>query len=182
MPHWCRICDQHKANEKFSGKGHRDHICKLCSRRPIAERDAIDQEREIRRYFQQKNISRKNLKRLTSLSKSPNSRIRELAEAILAVGLAKPHKRKRLSFLNRYHPDVMEKLGAVGLIIPPDEYRAMWHNWERYETEAIFHFASESKLFQMEMDKLHLTENESLDPGEINRLLREYFDTVDSET
>ncbi|MDC0434773.1 hypothetical protein OAM69_03965 [bacterium] len=76
----------------------------------------------------------------------------------------------------------MEKLGAVGLIIPPDEYRAMWHNWERYETEAIFHFASESKLFQMEMDKLHLTENESLDPGEINRLLREYFDTVDSET
>ena len=31
--HYCRICGQHKANEKFSGKGHATHICKACSKR-----------------------------------------------------------------------------------------------------------------------------------------------------
>jgi len=31
--HYCRICGQHKANEKFSGRGHAVHICKACARR-----------------------------------------------------------------------------------------------------------------------------------------------------
>ncbi|SFG79600.1 hypothetical protein SAMN02982927_02803 [Sporolactobacillus nakayamae] len=33
MGHYCRICGRTRANEKFSGKGHRNHICKDCSRR-----------------------------------------------------------------------------------------------------------------------------------------------------
>lgn len=28
--HFCRICGERKANEKFSGKGHTQHICKTC--------------------------------------------------------------------------------------------------------------------------------------------------------
>lgn len=28
--HYCRICGDYKANEKFSGKGHARHICKSC--------------------------------------------------------------------------------------------------------------------------------------------------------
>lgn len=28
--HYCRICGECKANEKFSGKGHAQHICKSC--------------------------------------------------------------------------------------------------------------------------------------------------------
>ena len=28
--HYCRICGDYKANEKFSGKGHAQHICKSC--------------------------------------------------------------------------------------------------------------------------------------------------------
>ena len=31
--HYCRICKQRKANEKFSGKGHAAHICKECAKR-----------------------------------------------------------------------------------------------------------------------------------------------------
>ena len=31
--HYCRICQQHKANEKFSGRGHAAHICKACAKR-----------------------------------------------------------------------------------------------------------------------------------------------------
>lgn len=31
--HYCRICGQYKANEKFSGRGHAAHICKACAKR-----------------------------------------------------------------------------------------------------------------------------------------------------
>ena len=34
--HYCKICGQHKANEKFSGKGHANHICKACASLPAA--------------------------------------------------------------------------------------------------------------------------------------------------
>ena len=30
--HYCKICGEYKANEKFSGKGHAAHICKVCSK------------------------------------------------------------------------------------------------------------------------------------------------------
>ncbi len=29
--HYCKICGEYKANEKFSGKGHAAHICKKTS-------------------------------------------------------------------------------------------------------------------------------------------------------
>jgi len=31
--HYCRICQQYKSNEKFSGRGHAAHICKACAKR-----------------------------------------------------------------------------------------------------------------------------------------------------
>jgi hypothetical protein len=31
--HYCRICQQYRANEKFSGRGHAAHICKECHSR-----------------------------------------------------------------------------------------------------------------------------------------------------
>ena len=36
--HYCKICGQYKANEKFSGKGHAVHICKACSSLGTAEK------------------------------------------------------------------------------------------------------------------------------------------------
>lgn len=36
--HYCRICDEHKANGKFSEKGHACHICKGCVKRSIAKK------------------------------------------------------------------------------------------------------------------------------------------------
>lgn len=29
--HYCKVCGEYKANEKFSGKGHAAHICKFCA-------------------------------------------------------------------------------------------------------------------------------------------------------
>jgi len=36
--HYCKICGEYKANEKFSGKGHAAHICKACSQLSAAEK------------------------------------------------------------------------------------------------------------------------------------------------
>ena len=38
--HYCKICREYKANEKFSGKGHAIHICKSCSRLNETEKAA----------------------------------------------------------------------------------------------------------------------------------------------
>ena len=35
--HYCKICGEYKANEKFSSKGHAAHICKVCSQLSAAE-------------------------------------------------------------------------------------------------------------------------------------------------
>lgn len=32
--HYCKICGEYKANEKFSGKGYAAHICKACASLP----------------------------------------------------------------------------------------------------------------------------------------------------
>jgi len=36
--HYCKICGEYKANEKFSGKGYAAHICKSCSKLSAAEK------------------------------------------------------------------------------------------------------------------------------------------------
>lgn len=40
--HYCRICHQYKANEKFSGKGHAKHICKVCQNTPVSKRKEME--------------------------------------------------------------------------------------------------------------------------------------------
>ena len=42
--HYCKVCHQYKANEKFSGKGHAKHICKACSRLSASQRKELDNE------------------------------------------------------------------------------------------------------------------------------------------
>ena len=39
--HYCWVCGQHKAHEKFSGKGHANHMCKQCHSLPVAERNEM---------------------------------------------------------------------------------------------------------------------------------------------
>lgn len=36
--HYCKVCGEYKANEKFSGKGHAAHICKACSQLSAEEK------------------------------------------------------------------------------------------------------------------------------------------------
>lgn len=41
--HYCRVCGRYRANEKFSGKGYCQHVCKDCNR------DLQAQKREKKR-------------------------------------------------------------------------------------------------------------------------------------
>ena len=39
--HFCWVCGEHKAHEKFSGRGHANHMCKQCHALPVAERNIM---------------------------------------------------------------------------------------------------------------------------------------------
>jgi hypothetical protein len=114
--HYCRICGRSRPNEKFSGKGHRNHICKECARKPKDEIDEIDQTEEIFSFLEQSHISKKNVARLTILAESENKKISELAGIVLEVAKVKPYKKRRLKVLARERRDLLEKLDETGLI------------------------------------------------------------------
>jgi len=43
--HYCWMCESILSNESFSGRGHRDHICKKCKKLPRAKRqEKMDQD------------------------------------------------------------------------------------------------------------------------------------------
>lgn len=42
--HYCIRCSQYRTNEKFSGKGHKQHICKNCKRKGKANDPIIEVE------------------------------------------------------------------------------------------------------------------------------------------
>ncbi len=116
MGYFCRICGRARPNERFSGKGHRIHVCKDCSRLPKEERRQRELKDEIAGFLRQSNISEKNLARLSELASAGKPEVAELARVVLEIGKIKPHKRKRLSFLARDHRDLLSKLEETGLI------------------------------------------------------------------
>jgi hypothetical protein len=116
MGHWCRICGCNKPNEKFSGKGHKKHVCKDCSKLPKDEIDAIEQEEEIFGVMSQSNISKKNIVRLNELKLSENKHISEIASIALEVAMVKPRKKRRLKVLAKEHRELFIKVIESGLI------------------------------------------------------------------
>lgn len=47
--HYCRVCDTHKSNESFSGKGHAKHICKECDAMPQEKKNELQIQNRIER-------------------------------------------------------------------------------------------------------------------------------------
>jgi hypothetical protein len=86
MAHYCRICDQYRANEKFSGKGHATHVCKDCMKLPKSERQNIEGKEEISRFLNQSNISENNLARLQRLTTSSDEEVARIAKLVLEIG------------------------------------------------------------------------------------------------
>ena len=110
MGHYCRICGRSRPNERFSGKGHRIHVCKACQKLPKAEREYIEIMDELSGFLEQSNISRKNLIRLTELCEHSNLKVRDRASLILEIARVKPHKRRRFKFLASNRGDLLDRL------------------------------------------------------------------------
>ncbi len=116
MGHWCRICGHSKPNEQFTGKGHRNHICKQCSKKPKADILKVEQTEEIYRFLSQSNISAKNIKRLVELCASNDAEVAQLASIVLEVARIKPGKKRRLKVLARERGDLLDQMRETGLI------------------------------------------------------------------
>ena len=117
MGHYCRICGRTRPNEKFSGKGHRTHVCKDCAQLPKENRDTIEQKEEIFNYLKQSHISAKNTARLQRLAASSNAEVAELAAIVIEVAKVKPYKRRRLKMLAQQRRDLLDALERTGLIL-----------------------------------------------------------------
>lgn len=46
--HYCKVCGEYKSNEKFSGKGHANHICKACASLPAERKAELETLNRIR--------------------------------------------------------------------------------------------------------------------------------------
>jgi len=116
MGHYCRICEHIKSNESFSGKGHKNYICKKCSSLDKNTIGEIDETNEIFKFLEQSNISKKNISRLGDLTCSENDNISYLSSIVLNVALVKPHKKRRIKFLAQNNRELLNKLEETGLI------------------------------------------------------------------
>jgi hypothetical protein len=134
MSHYCRICDRGRRNEKFTGRGRRNHICKDCQRLPRSEREQIESMDELFRFLEQSNISAKNIARLEILIHHTNSDVKRLAALVLDVARVKPHKRRRWKFLGQNHPVLFARLKELyGGDIPDDVFESL--NLEEYDSD-----------------------------------------------
>ena len=113
MGHYCRICGRIRANERFSGRGHRDHICKECQRRPREELVRSEILDELYGFLDQSNISEKNVRRLETLNRHADDTISQMAILLCDIARVKPHRRRRWKFLAEKHPELFLRLKAA---------------------------------------------------------------------
>ena len=121
MGHFCRICARIRANERFSGKGRRDHVCQDCARLPRAVREKLDLLEELHGMLHQSHISAKNQTRLQSLIAHPDSEISRAATVLLELARKYPYRRRRLVRLRRKR-DFVQRLMTE---LPP----GMWEDY-----------------------------------------------------
>lgn len=76
--HFCKVCGEHKANERFSGKGHAAHICKKCSALPVAERNEMVTIRKIE-GMSSRRLSESEIKWLRNHMKDQRPEVRDAA-------------------------------------------------------------------------------------------------------
>ena len=81
--HYCKVCGEYKANEKFSGKGHAAHICKACAKLPPEEKA---EQMTLRRLESlPPRLSSADVIWLKNRLKDRRPAVRQMAEMIYAI-------------------------------------------------------------------------------------------------
>lgn len=78
--HYCKVCGEYKANEKFSGKGHAAHICKSYAKLPPEEQ--AEQLTLTRLSTLPAYLSRAEIDWLKKKCGDRRPKVRELAEQV----------------------------------------------------------------------------------------------------
>ena len=78
--HYCKICGLIRPNEKFSGKGHANHICKDCSKLPAEKKTALMTINRL--YDLPYHMSRDQRAWLERCRKDHRDDVREAAESV----------------------------------------------------------------------------------------------------
>lgn len=81
--HYCKVCGNVLANERFSGKGHSSHICEKCSTLPLEERNERIDLNRIYGLFGYSNLSKVNKLMLQNYLKSGSEKVRLAAKGML---------------------------------------------------------------------------------------------------
>jgi uncharacterized protein YihD (DUF1040 family) len=81
--HYCKICGEIKANEKFSGKEHAVHICKSCASLSIERRNELQQINRVERISEKFRLTKEKWELLEKYSK--NKKYLELQECATDV-------------------------------------------------------------------------------------------------
>jgi hypothetical protein len=82
--HYCRVCGDYKAHEKFSGRGHAVHICKECQRKSPAEQ-AEEMTLNKLNGMALRYINKEEIKWLEHRRRDSRPRVRELAQTVFEV-------------------------------------------------------------------------------------------------
>ena len=98
--HYCKVCDEYKANEKFSGKGHTAHICKKCAALPPDVRSAQMIENKLLSLPWR--LSKEQIKWLNNKAHDKRPEIRKLAQEQLDM---------------RFHPERLRRMMPMNLKI-----------------------------------------------------------------
>lgn len=124
--HYCRICGEYKANEKFTGKGHARHICKKCQSLPDEVKADMVRCNQVMRLFGKYPFARKDWELLEKYSKKyADKESGQLAQSIL-------DDRR-----NRYEDEKKEPLEMMDSPVPYSEL-------EEYDKDIIMEFMAET--------------------------------------
>jgi len=115
MLHFFWMCGRSLANERFSGRGHRDHVCRECQKLPAAEKVRRRALNHMEGMLEQSRISEKNVSHLRSPASSPAADVAEWAAVLLDIARLHPGRRHRMRRLKRY-PELWARMYRLGIV------------------------------------------------------------------
>lgn len=154
--HYCKICGEYKANEKFSGKGHAAHICKACQSLSVEERN---KEAILTRMMNLPfHLSKEQISWLKKHRKDKRPEVSEAAKAVFAERFPYAERNERKGQL---HIGRLEFYVDSPLI---DEYG------DEFDFRGTF--VVDKKTCTISMESSCKTETVTLDRKSMNKLLK----------
>ena len=150
--HFCWVYGEHKAHEKFSGRGHATHMCKQCHALPVAERNMMVAARRAENMAF-RHLNEQEINWLRKKMNDPRPEVRDAAR--------EAHKIK----FPRHERNIIKK----GLTARSLEFYIHGEVWDEYGDEIPVHmrfFADNSgALRRIDYDAPELARENAIDIG-----------------